>query len=156
MSRQVLIPQAIELDAFARLMRVHAVLRRELDTGVLRPRGLTINDFEALVHNSRAEDNRLRRVDLVNLLALTPSGVTRLLDGLEESGLVRNRQCEGDARVTWAQLTEEGIETLECVAVNHAELLRPIFRNALEEDEVAQLAALLGKLPGAGAGACTP
>lgn len=148
MSRQVLIPQAIELDAFVRLTRAHSVLRRELEAEVLRPRGLTINDFEALVHLSRAEDNRLRRVDLVNLLLLTPSGVTRLLEGLQESGLVQNRQCDGDARVTWAQLTDEGIETLECVAVNHAELLRSLFRDALDEDEVAQLAELLGRLPG--------
>lgn len=150
-----MIPQAIELDAFVRLARAHALLRRELESEVLRPRGLTINDFEALVHLSRAEENRLRRVDLVNLLVLTPSGVTRLLDGLQESGLVQNRECDGDARVTWAQLTEAGIETLECVAVNHAKLLRTLFREALDEDEVLQLAELLARLPGVDPAPCS-
>ena len=154
MSRQVLTPQAVELTAFARLMRAHTVLRRELEAEVLRPRGLTINDFEALLHLSKSDDNRLRRVDLVERLMLTPSGVTRLLDGLQDAGLVENLQCDDDARVTWARLTEDGIETVECVGVSHTERLRSLFRDALSEDEVAQLSELLGRLPGVGAGSC--
>jgi len=147
--------QILELDAFARLMRAHTVLRRELEAEVLRPRGLTINDFEALLHLSRADGKRLRRIDLVDRLMLTPSGVTRLLDGLQAAGLVENRHCDDDARVTWATLTQEGLDTLECVAVMHTDVLRSLFRGALDEDEVAQLSELLGRLPGVGAGSCT-
>jgi DNA-binding MarR family transcriptional regulator len=154
LSRQVLRPQAIELDAFARLARAHTVLRRELEAEILTPRGLTMSDFDALLHLSRAEDNRLRRIDLVERLVLTPSGVTRLLEGLQEDGLVENVQCEGDARVTWARLTEDGIDTLECVGVTYAERLRELFAGRLDEDEVETLTELLGKLPGVGAGDC--
>ena len=154
MSRQVLRPQSIELDAFARLTRAHAVLRRELQAEVLTPRGLTISDFETLLHLSRADELRLRRVDLVDRLTLTPSGVTRLLDGLQEAGLVVNVQCASDARVTWAQLTDEGAELLECVGEAYARRLRDLFSGALDEDEVEQLAELLGKLTGVGPGSC--
>lgn len=135
-------------------MRAHTVLRRELDAEVLRPRGLTINDFEALMHLARADEQRLRRVDLVERLMLTPSGVTRLLEGLQEAGLVENVACDSDARATWAQLTDEGNEVLDCVGVSHAERLRDLFRGTLSEDEVTQLSELLGKLPGVGAGSC--
>ena len=155
MSSQVLSPQAVELAAFARLMRAHTLLRRELEAEVLSPRGLTINDFEALLHLSRAPEQRLRRVDLVELLVLTPSGVTRLLEGLAEAGLIVNRQCEGDARVMWAQLTEDGTETLQCVGATHTARLQELFRGALSEDEVVQLSELLGRLPGVGPGSCT-
>ena len=136
-------------------MRAHTVLRRELETEVLSPRGLTINDFEALLHLSRSDDNRLRRVDLVELLMLTPSGVTRLLDGLQDGGLVENVHCDDDARVTWARLTQDGIETVQCVGASHAKRLRELFHDALSEDEVEQLSELLGRLPGVGAGSCT-
>ena len=147
-------PQPVELDAFARLMRAHSVLRRELDAEVLRPRGLTINDFEALMHISKADEQRLRRIDLVEKLMLTPSGVTRLLDGLQEAGLVENVHCESDARVTWAQLTDDGAELLDCVGVSHTARLRALFRDSLSETEVEQLSELLGRLPGVGAGSC--
>lgn len=135
-------------------MRAHSVLRRELEAEVLSPRGLTINDFETLFHLYRADEQRLRRVDLVGLLMLTPSGVTRLLDGLQAAGLVENRVCASDARVVWATLTDEGRSTLECVRVEHTGLLRSLFRGALTEAEVAHLAELLGRLPGVDAGSC--
>ena len=108
MTSQVLTAQAVELLAFARLMRAQTILRRELENEVLTPRGLTFNDFEALLHLGRADDNRLRRIDLAELLLLSPSGVTRLLDGLVEAGLIENVSCSDDARVTWAKLTDEG------------------------------------------------
>ena len=155
MSSQVLSTQAVELTAFARLMRAHTVLRRELEAEVLSPRGLTINDFEALHHLAKADENRLRRVDLVELLMLTPSGVTRLLDGLQESGLVENLQCDDDARVTWARLTQEGIETVDCVGASHAKRLQSLFGDAMTQEEVGQLAELLGRLPGVGAVSCS-
>lgn len=147
-------PQAIELDAFARLARAHTVLRRELEAEVLTPRGLTMSDFEALLHLSRADEGRLRRVDLVERMMLTPSGVTRLLEGLEEGGLVENVRCEHDARVTWARLTTDGVETLECVGASYATRLRELFSGRLEASEVERLSELLGKLPGVDAGSC--
>jgi DNA-binding MarR family transcriptional regulator len=153
LSSQVLTTQPIELSAFARLMRAHSVLQREL-ADVLRPRGLTLNDFEALYHLSRAEENRLRRIDLAELLMLSPSGVTRLLDGLETTGLIENVNCDDDARVTWARLTTSGSETLQCVGVNHAESLRRLFRETLSDDEVAALTELLARIPGVDSGSC--
>jgi len=156
LSRQAITERPIEIQTFSRLMRAHAVLRRELAAEVLTPRGLTINDFETLYHLYRADEQRLRRIDLVNLLMLTPSGVTRLLEGLEADGLIENVHCESDARVTWSQLTGTGRETLEAVGVEHAELLRSLFRGTLTEDEVALLAELLGRLPGVGEGSCAP
>ena len=155
MSSQVLSTQAVEIAAFARLMRAHTVLRRELESEVLSPRGLTINDFEALHHLANADENRLRRVDLVELLMLTPSGVTRLLDGLQEAGLVESVQCDDDARVTWARLTTDGIETVECVGATHTKRLQSLFRDSMSEDEVAQLSELLDKLPGVSTGPCS-
>jgi DNA-binding MarR family transcriptional regulator len=154
LSGQVVTERAVELDAFARLMRAHTVLRRELEAEVLTPRGLTINDFEALLHLSRAEEQRLRRVDLATLLMLSPSGVTRLLNGLEAAELVRNVHCASDARVTWSLLTPAGAELLECVGASHTARLRDLFGEALSQDEVALLAELLGRLPGVGAGSC--
>jgi DNA-binding MarR family transcriptional regulator len=154
LSRQVLRPQSIELDAFARLARAHAILRRELAAEVLTPRGLTMSDFDTLLYLSYADDNRLRRVDLVERLMLTPSGVTRLLDGLQEGGLVENVHCDDDARVTWAQLTDDGIETLECVGASYAKRLRELFAGQLDAAEVGQLTDLLGKLPGVDDGSC--
>ena len=50
----------------------------------------------------------MRRIDLANELQLSPSGITRLLDRLEDQGLVGKGECKEDARVSYAVLTDAG------------------------------------------------
>lgn len=154
MSSQVLTTQVTApLDAWVRLLRGHATATRGLSAELVAEHGLTINDFEALLHLSRAEGSSMRRVDLAKLLLLTPSGVTRLLDGLECAGFVGKATCETDARVTYAVLTGAGRKKLEQASRSHFAAVRALFEERYSEDELATLAELLGRLPGAGGAA---
>lgn len=110
--------------------------------------GLTINDYEALLHLSRAEEGRMRRVDLAGRLILTASGVTRLLDGLEAAGLVERASCASDRRVAYAVLTETGRTKLQEASVSHLAGVRAFFEERYTGQELEQLARLLGRLPG--------
>ena len=119
--------------------------------------GLTINDYEALLLLSRADNERLRRTDLVRNLQLTASGVTRLLDGLECAGLVEKAHCESDARVTYAVLTNAGRTKLKDASCSHVAAIRELFEARYSDAELQTLAELLGRLPGAPAAAdCSP
>jgi DNA-binding MarR family transcriptional regulator len=150
-SRQLLIPQAsAALDAWVRLLRGHAAATRAMSAELVSEHGLTINDYEALLYLSRAEENSMRRVDLAERLLLTPSGVTRLLDGLEKAGLVGKATCKSDARVTYAVLTDEGRTKLEEASGSHIASIRGLFEERFSEEELATLASLLERLPGAG------
>lgn len=144
---QVLTPQT-SVAVFSRLLRAHAALTRELSARLVTDHGLSVNDYEALLHLSR-EDGGMRRVDLAERLVLTPSGVTRLLDGLERDGWVRKGECESDARVTYAVLTDEGRELLERAGRTHVTQIREIFEERFAPEELEQLVDLLGRLPGA-------
>jgi DNA-binding MarR family transcriptional regulator len=147
------------VDAFSRLLRAHSTMSRELSARLVTEHGLTINDYECLLHLSHAENGSLRRVDLAERLMLTPSGVTRLLDGLERDGWVRKGQCDSDARVTYAVLTDEGRERLESAGRTHVTQIREIFEERFSEEELDTLGELLGRLPGAAGGkgeSCSP
>jgi DNA-binding MarR family transcriptional regulator len=111
--------------------------------------GLTINDYEALLVLSRADDGLMRRVDLAAELLLTASGVTRLLDGLERSGWVERATCDSDRRVVYAVLTEAGRTKLEEASASHLSGVLAFFEQRYSSAELAQLAELLGRLPGA-------
>jgi DNA-binding MarR family transcriptional regulator len=160
MTSQVLSAQASHpvLDAWVRLLRAHASATRELSVQLQAEHGLTINDYEALLHLSRAENSAMRRIDLAAELLLTPSGVTRLLDGLEEAGYVCKGSCSTDARVTYAVLTDPGREKLRQASCSHVAAVTELFRERFSDAELAALAELLGRLPDAvGDGAeCTP
>jgi MarR family 2-MHQ and catechol resistance regulon transcriptional repressor len=120
--------------------------------------GLTINDFEALLVLSHAEDGRLKRVDLARNLMLTPSGITRLLRGLEDAGLVERAACASDLRVTYAQLTDAGREKLEAASSAHIASIRALFEQHFTAEELDTVAGILGKLPGVtdGDDSCSP
>jgi DNA-binding MarR family transcriptional regulator len=139
------------VDAWVRLLRTHAAATRELNTQLVAEHGLTINDYEALLHLSRAEGRSMRRVDLAESLLLTASGVTRLLDGLERAGLVEKAACQSDGRVTYAVLTDAGLDKLRAASCGHVASVRTLFEERLSPDEIETLAELLGRLPG-GAG----
>jgi DNA-binding MarR family transcriptional regulator len=95
--------------------------------------------------------------ELADRTMLTRSGVTRLVDGLAKVGLVERVACARDARVSYAQLTEAGLQRLREAGRTHIEGIRLTFLRHFNGDEVAQLADLLGRLPGAddGAASCT-
>src|ERR687892_1519391 len=95
-------------DAFANLAAAYATLTRELSASLVEQHGLTINDYGCLLLLSRAGEEGMRRIDLANELRLSPSGITRLLDRLEDQGPVTKGACATDARGSYAGLTEEG------------------------------------------------
>jgi DNA-binding MarR family transcriptional regulator len=149
MTSQILTEQpSSTVAAWSSLLRTHAAVTRELSARLITDHGLTINDYEALLRLSHAEDESMRRVDLAEQLLLTPSGVTRLLDGLERDGWVKKGSCESDARVTYAVLTDEGRERLVAASRSHLGQVRELFEARLSRDELATLADLLGRLPG--------
>jgi DNA-binding MarR family transcriptional regulator len=134
--------------AWTRLLHAHAATTRLLSAELQAEHGLTINDYEALYLLSRAEGQRLRRIDLARRLLLTPSGVTRLLVGLERTGLVARADCPTDLRVTYAELTDEGRRKLEQASCAHVGSVCALLEQHLAGDEIDTLAALLEKLPG--------
>ena len=119
--------------------------------------GLSLNDFEALYVLARAEDGRLKRVELARRLLLTPSGITRLLEGLEQAGLVRRTTCPTDRRIAYAELTPVGRERLRAASRAHVESIRALMEEHFSEDELDGLGEMLGRLPGVAEGddACT-
>jgi DNA-binding MarR family transcriptional regulator len=134
------------VQAWVGLLRAHAALTRELSADLVHQHGLTINDYEVLLHLARADDHRLRRVDLAERLVLTASGVTRLLDGLERAGVVEKGSCESDARVTYAVLTDDGLAKLREASGTHVGGIRRLFESRYSEAELETLAELLARL----------
>jgi DNA-binding MarR family transcriptional regulator len=145
-----------QLDSWISFLRAHAAITRELSVQLQREHGLTLNDYEVLLHLSHSEGRMLRRVDLAERVLLTASGITRLLEGLERSGFVRKETCDSDARVSYAKLTDDGAAKLREAAVTHLRGIDELFVGRYSGSELATLAELLARLPVTGAGCKTP
>ena len=146
MPSQVLSEQSSAVRAFTGLLRAHAAATRQLSLQLTRDHGLTLSDYEVLLRLARAPDRRMRRVDLAEQVLLTPSGVTRLLDGLERSGFVERGACSSDRRVVYAVLTGDGLAKLREASETHVTQIDELFSERFGAEELATVAELLGRL----------
>jgi DNA-binding MarR family transcriptional regulator len=96
------------LQEFLAIRRAVALWESRADTELGAIHGIGLSDFAALYNLAEAPSSRLRRVDLARRLALSPSGVTRLLAPLERRGIVTREADGDDARATYAVLTRSG------------------------------------------------
>jgi DNA-binding MarR family transcriptional regulator len=151
MSDQVLTPQAsLELTVWVTLLRGYAGLTGDLSARLQEEHELTINDYEVLLLLSHAEEGRMRRVDLADKVMLSPSGVTRLLEGLQKQGFVKRDACAEDGRVAYAVLTDRGRAKLGQASDSHLEAIRRALGDLYDDRELKTFGELLSRLPGAG------
>jgi DNA-binding MarR family transcriptional regulator len=108
--------------------------------------GLTMGDYEVLVRLSEAPDHALRMCDLAGQLRLSPSGLTRRLDGLVRNGVVARVPSDHDRRVMLAVLTPAGRELLAAAAPDHLVGVRRHFVDLLTRDELRTLGTVFAKV----------
>jgi DNA-binding MarR family transcriptional regulator len=84
--------------------------------------------------------------DLAMALRLSPSGITRRIDGLVRAGLVERQQCPSDRRGSNAVLTDEGMRRLRVAAPAHVRGVRAHFIDQLSPRDLAHLAAALANV----------
>jgi DNA-binding MarR family transcriptional regulator len=148
--------EGVALEAWRSYLQSHASILRELDAELAAAHGMTTRDYEVLLYLAQAPDRRLPMSSLATSTMLTRSGITRLVDGLVDQGLVERVACPSDARVSYAQITEPGYQKLRQAGCTHIASIQRLFLEHFSEAEISQLASLLSRLPGAGSGgSCT-
>jgi DNA-binding MarR family transcriptional regulator len=130
-----------EMRAWRGLVEAYAELTAALEADLVSGFGIDGGDYAVLVNLSEAPDQRLRMCDLALRLHLSPSGLTRRLDGLVKAGSVARQPSEQDRRVTLAVLTDAGRETLEAAAPVHVAGVRKHFVDHLSRTQLRQLGA---------------
>jgi DNA-binding MarR family transcriptional regulator len=137
------------LDAWRSYLQSHASIVRELDAELVAAHGMTTRDYEVLLYLAQARDRQLAMSALATSTMLTRSGITRLVDGLVDAGLIERVACASDARVSYARLTDVGYNRLREAGCTHIASVKRLFLEHFSPQEVDQLASLLSRLPGA-------
>src|SRR5271170_5567103 len=112
-----------EQQTWRATVHLSQLLLRQLDRD-LNAHGLNGHDYEILVELSEAPDQRLRMTDLADATSQSRSRLSHQISRMENRGLVRRDDCEGDKRGTFAVLTAGGMAAIERVAPYHVENVR--------------------------------
>jgi DNA-binding MarR family transcriptional regulator len=130
------------MEAWQAFLRASIRLMDRLDAE-LDGHGLSLADYEILVHLSGEAAGELRMTELAARTLVSRSGLTRRLDRLVDSGLVARRNCPTDRRGVFAVLTDEGRQRLKQAAPTHVEGVRRHFISQLAGQDLPALTASL-------------
>lgn len=118
------------------------VLMDALDHQLQRDNDLPHAYYEILVRLSEAPDRALRMSELAEVTLSSRSRLSHAVARLEERGWVRREDCPTDRRGQIATLTDEGFTVLVAAAPGHVASVRSYVIDALDEDQLAALAAI--------------
>jgi DNA-binding MarR family transcriptional regulator len=135
-----------ELRAWRSFLEAHARVFAHLEAELVSRTGTSLADYDVLFQLAVAEDRRLRMRELADRVLLSRSGLTRLVDRLEASGLVARMPCPQDARGSFAVLTDRGLHRVREVTPVHLDGVRRTFLAALDDGDLAPLAVRLERV----------
>ena len=133
------------MGAWLALIRTHARLWDQLEAQMRRDHDLTIARYDVLAQLD-AVGGRLRLSELGSSVVLSPSGLSKLLDRMQTSELIRREPDPQDARATFAVITPRGRALMRKARRTHHELLQEKFGDALDEGDVADLTRIMGRI----------
>lgn len=128
------------------LARAIIVIPRVLDADLLREQRLASNEYGVLMHLSEAPGRTLRMSELADAVALSLSGMTRIVTRLEAEGLVERRRCGSDGRGMNAVLTDKGLNQLREAWPTHLRSVRRHIVDHLGDLDLRALAEALGRI----------
>lgn len=141
--------KSVEQQAWRTLIAVHSRLVGRLDAELQAAHGISLPDFEVLLHLAEAPGEALRMAELAERLVVSPSGLTRRLDGLVRDGLVERRACSSDRRGSLAVLSPAGRATLQRAEPTHLAGVRRYVVEPLQHEDLLALTNRLRLIGGA-------
>lgn len=135
----------VHAEAWIGLLETHKRLTRALDSQLEAEHGLTLSALEVLARLGRAPERNLRLSALAEACGLSLSRISRIIDALQERGLVERRGVQSDARAVHAHLTDSGLELVKRAQCSHFAAVQRSFFEHLSDAEVTTLAQIFGR-----------
>jgi DNA-binding MarR family transcriptional regulator len=135
-----------ERAAWLRLVAVLNLLPASLDAQLHRDEDLTLFEYYCLAMLSETPDRKLRMTALAARTNATLPRLSRVISGLEHSGLVVREPCPGDRRATNAVLTPAGWDKIVQAAPGHVTAVRELVLDPLTPAQLAQLGRICERL----------
>jgi DNA-binding MarR family transcriptional regulator len=131
--------------AFYGLVWAGTVLTERVGRALIKAHDLPLSWFEVMLWLT-SQDEPVSASSLGNSTMLSRSQVSRVLDALQERGLVTRTPSTRDARAVEVALTAEGRRRFEEADATRRACLAPVFTDVLDEADLRALDGVWRKL----------
>ena len=136
----------LEFGVYFALLEVSALVQHGVEGQLRRDGGLSFVQFQILAILGEDPSSPRSMTDLADRLVHSRSGLTYQVDRLELAGLVARVPSEQDERGVNVALTPKGAAVLERVLPGHAEEVRDVLVDALDDADRDELTRLLRRV----------
>jgi DNA-binding MarR family transcriptional regulator len=133
-------------SVWALFLTAHAVLIEAIERRLAQAGLPPLAWYDLLWGLERSPEQRLRMSELAEKVVLSRSNLTRLVDRLEEAGLVLRERSEEDRRGAYAVLTETGREMRRRMWPVYQAGIRQLFESQLSDAEAQAMGAVLRRV----------
>jgi DNA-binding MarR family transcriptional regulator len=138
-------PSAERLRAWRLFFESALALLDVLDTELERDAGIPMRWYDALVQLEETPEG-IPMNALADRILYSKSGFTRVVDRMEEAGLVRRVRPQHDRRSILVVLTDKGSDTMERARRYHRDGIERHFSQHLSDSEIKALTRALEKV----------
>jgi len=135
-----------EQRAWRAYVRMQGRLGAELNRRLQASSGLSLADYDVLVHLTDAPGGRLRPYELQRELHWEQSRLSHHLARMQKRGLIRREDCDEDRRGAYVLLAPAGREAITEAAPDHVETVRRLFIDALDPEQISALERLADRV----------
>lgn len=135
-----------EVRAWYAFMKVQLRLRYEMNRQLRDDSGVSLADYDVLVALTSADDRAMTVSDLAIRIGAERSRVSHHVQRLARDALVSLGPHPDDRRATNVTLTQPGRALLDRASPAHIAFVRSVFFDALEQDQIGQLAEAFEKV----------
>jgi len=135
-----------QLKTWRAFITAHALVIDLIERELAEAGQLPLSSYDVLLALVEAPNRRLRMHELAQAVVLSRSGLTRLVDRLEQEGLLRRDRSGSDRRATYAVLTLKGFRAFRRAWPIYAQGILTHFLRHLTEQEGHILTEALEKV----------
>jgi DNA-binding MarR family transcriptional regulator len=134
------------LKAWVGLVRAQQALLERVEADLKAAELPPLGWYDVLLEINRVPEGHLRQFEIGEKVLLNKHNCSRLLDRLEDEGLVKRQSCKEDRRGAHVAITKEGKALLKKMWPVYERAISEYFGRHLSESEVAELAKLMNRL----------
>lgn len=135
-----------ELRVWRAFITAHAAVLRRIERDLAAAGAIPLTWYDVLIELYEAPGQRLRLHQLADAVVLSRSGLTRLVDRLEQAGLLTREVAATDRRGAFAVLNEAGIAAMRQAWPIYARGIQNAFARHLTDAEASVMAAAFERI----------
>jgi DNA-binding MarR family transcriptional regulator len=136
----------IRAQGWRTLAALHGLIDAALERELQAKFDLSVVEYTVLDALARQDGWHMRMQQLARAAALSSSATTRLVNRLEDRGLLVRTLCADDRRGIYTEVTADGRKLLDRARPTHDAVLEKTLAEARETPELAPLVEALAEL----------